>query len=139
MVYCTTYWKEYAKQNGQRNLSGGGISGRKTNHSLRATGVSDLFQAGVPEKMIQERSGHLSLDGLRQYQRTTLMQDEAVSRVLTSGSSFQQNVFQSQHIVPQTPSPTVQNFSSCNVTIYNAPVPTIPQQQPLVDVTNTVV
>ena len=98
----------------------GGINGRKTNHSLRATGVSDLFQAGVPEKMIQERSGHLSLDGLRQYQRTTLMQDEAVSRVLTSGSSFQQNVFQSQHIVPQTPSPTVQNFSSCNVTIYNA-------------------
>lgn len=40
----------------------GNIDGHKTNHSLRATGVSDLFQAGVPEKLIQQRSGHLSLD-----------------------------------------------------------------------------
>ena len=33
------------------------ICGRKTNHSLRATGVSHLFQAGVPDKIIKERSG----------------------------------------------------------------------------------
>ncbi len=26
-----------------------GIVGRKTNHSLRATGASELFAAGVPE------------------------------------------------------------------------------------------
>ena len=38
----------------------GNIAGQKTNHSLRATGVSDLFNAGVPDKIIQERSGHLS-------------------------------------------------------------------------------
>ena len=31
-----------------------GISGNKTNHSLRATGASQLFQANVPEKVIQE-------------------------------------------------------------------------------------
>ena len=35
-------------------------------NSLRATGVSDLYQAGVPEKLIQHRSGHLSSDGVRQ-------------------------------------------------------------------------
>ena len=39
--------------------SKGGVSGRKTNHSLRATGVSDQYQAGVPEKVIQERSGYM--------------------------------------------------------------------------------
>lgn len=33
--------------------SKGKITGNKTNHSLRATGVSELFQAGVPEKLIQ--------------------------------------------------------------------------------------
>ena len=60
------------------------IPGRKTNHSLRAMGVSDLFQASVPEKIIQERSGHLSMDGLRQYQRTTTEQEEDISKVLAS-------------------------------------------------------
>ena len=36
-----------------------GITG-KTNHSLRATGASSLFQAGILEKIIQEHTGHCS-------------------------------------------------------------------------------
>ena len=35
-----------------------GIAGHKTNHSLRVTGASELFQAGVLEKIIKERTGH---------------------------------------------------------------------------------
>ena len=110
----------------------GNVSGRKTNHSLRATGVSDLFQAGVPDKIVKERSGHLSMDGLRQYQHTTAEQEENVSKVLATGSSYVS--IQSHHFMPR-PSyyPTVQNFSSCNVTIYNAP----PVTSPLSDTTNT--
>ena len=113
----------------------GNIAGRKTNHSLRATGVSDLFHAGVPHKIIQERSGHLSMDGLRQYERTTTEQEESVSKVLGSGCSYvsiQQS--QSHHFLPK-PSyyPPIQNFSGCNVTIYNAPSTSVP---PLTDVTN---
>ena len=50
-----------------------GISG-KTNHSLRATGASNLFQAGIPEKIIQERTGHRSLKALRMYERMTTSQ-----------------------------------------------------------------
>ena len=38
--------------------------GDKTNHSLRATGASILFQSNVPEKIIQERTGHRSLKAL---------------------------------------------------------------------------
>ena len=34
------------------------IEGKKTNHSLRASGITTLFQAGVSEKVIQDRSGH---------------------------------------------------------------------------------
>lgn len=38
-----------------------GIKGNKTNHSLRATG-SVMFNAGIPEKIIQKHTaGHLSL------------------------------------------------------------------------------
>ena len=71
--------------------SEGGVSGRKINHSLRATGVSDLCQAGGPEKVIQERSGHLSVSKLRQYECTTLGQQQAVSRVISSkeGTTYQ--------------------------------------------------
>ena len=93
------------------------IPGHKMNHSLRATGIFDLFQAGVPDMIIQDLSGHLSMDGLRQYQRTS-EQEEDVSKVLASGCSIQK----SHHSLMQRPyySP-VQNVSDCNVTIYNAP------------------
>ena len=35
-----------------------GIKGSKTNHSLRATGATELYESGVPEKLIQESTGH---------------------------------------------------------------------------------
>ena len=60
-----------------------GVSG-KTNHSLCATGASSLFQAGIPEKIIQERTGHRSIKALRMYERTTTSQHVAVSNILSS-------------------------------------------------------
>ena len=51
-----------------------GIQGHKTNHSLRATAATELYQADVPEKLIQERTGHRSLKTLRVYERTTTHQ-----------------------------------------------------------------
>lgn len=119
----------------------GQVAGNKTNHSLRATGVSTLFQAGVPEKVIQQRSGHLSLDGLRQYQRTTVDQHEAVSKVLASTSTLEKKVVRHQEVVTQMPQ---MNFSSCSVNIYNCPPPPpiegppqAPFSTPLLDITNT--
>ena len=47
------------------------FTGNFTNHSLRATGATTLFDAGVPEAIIQKRTGHKSLDGLRVYERVT--------------------------------------------------------------------
>ena len=43
-----------------------GIQG-KTNHSLRATGATRLFAANVPDKLIQECTGHRSTTTLRMY------------------------------------------------------------------------
>ena len=62
-----------------------GISG-KTNHSLRATGASCLFEAKVPEKIVQERTGHRSLKALRIYERTTDEQHQEVSAILANCS-----------------------------------------------------
>ena len=36
-----------------------------SNHSLRATSISRHYRASIPEKVIMERSGHLSTDGVR--------------------------------------------------------------------------
>ena len=58
-----------------------GVTG-KTNHSLRATGASALFEANVPEKIIQERTGHRSLKALRLYERMTDEQHLEVSSIL---------------------------------------------------------
>ena len=38
---------------------------RKTNHSLRATGATAMFNANVPEKVIRDVTGHCSSPGAR--------------------------------------------------------------------------
>ena len=58
---------------------------RYTNHSLRAYETTTMYQAGVSEKLIQQRTGHRSLDALRKYEHTSEMQLLNVSNVL-SGS-----------------------------------------------------
>ncbi|XP_011408773.1 PREDICTED: uncharacterized protein KIAA1958-like [Amphimedon queenslandica] len=47
--------------------SGAGLVGY-TNHCLRATAMTRMFNSGVPEKVIADKSGHRSLDGLRAYE-----------------------------------------------------------------------
>jgi len=43
-----------------------------------------MFQAGVSEKLIQQRTGHRSLQGLRQYERTTETQLVDVSNIMST-------------------------------------------------------
>jgi len=61
-----------------------GICGHKTNHSLRATGATELYKRGAPEKLIQERTGHRSLEGLRTYERSDDDQHKAASLLLAA-------------------------------------------------------
>ena len=105
----------------------GNIPGRKTNHSLRATGASTMFESGVPEKIIQQRTGHRSLEGLRHYEQTTMQQQQAVCNVLASEKreSFQLSVRKNmQQLMPMN-APQMK-FAGCNVTIHQgtAPAPT---------------
>ena len=62
----------------------------KTNHSLRATGTSAMFRANVPEKIIQNTTGHRSIEALQFYVRISEEQHRAVSKVMmtnTKGAS----------------------------------------------------
>lgn len=47
----------------------GGLDGNYSNHFCRATGVTRMYEAGLPEKVIMQRSGHRSLEGVRTYRR----------------------------------------------------------------------
>ena len=43
-----------------------------------------MFQKGVPEKIIAERTGHRSLAGLRAYEKTTDEQEKSVCNALAA-------------------------------------------------------
>ena len=46
-----------------------------------------MFQANVPEKIIQSTTGHRSIDGLRRYERISTEQHRALSRVMMSSET----------------------------------------------------
>ena len=51
-----------------------GIGVRYTNHSLRATAITRMFNEGIPEKVIAETSGHKTMKALRCYEHTSQQQ-----------------------------------------------------------------
>ena len=60
------------------------INGHKTNHSLHATAATEMFRSGAPGKLIQECTGHRSLEALGCYKRLDEAQHRAVSFLLSS-------------------------------------------------------
>ena len=74
-----------------------GVS-KKTNHSLRATGATALYNAGVPDKLIRDVTGHRS-NALHLYERPTEEQKKQVSHVLMNHGteSNKENILSNQH------------------------------------------
>ena len=62
------------------------LDGYFTNHSLHRTNTTCLFQVGVNRKMIKEFIGHKS-DAVDQYQITSDMQRESLSKIIEGESS----------------------------------------------------
>ena len=71
----------------KRLCKAAGISGFKTNHSLRVTTASRLFQKGVDEQLIMGRTGHRSFQGLRTYKRVSNQQKRDISDLLNSDTN----------------------------------------------------
>ena len=67
------------------------ITGNFTNHSLRATGATELFQSEAPKNVIQRITGHRSVSALRQYERPGDLQKKAACNILTGTSSHSYN------------------------------------------------
>ena len=123
-----------------------GIEGRVTNHSLRATSATQMYEMGVPEKIIQERTGHRSLEALRVYERTNTHQQETASNIL---SDLQVRTYADRMYHSQTTSTSIGapqsfqglpvsfgNLYGCTINIHNSsanPQPAIPS----LDITQT--
>ena len=64
-----------------------GLETHYTNHSLRATAITRMFNSGIPEKVIAENSGHRSTKALRCYERTSQEQQQTATRVINCPSN----------------------------------------------------
>ena len=62
----------------QEMAEAAGLTSKKSNHSLRVTTATTLFSKGVPEKLVQEHTGHHSLTALRMYKHTSAEQEQSV-------------------------------------------------------------
>ena len=148
--------KHTLQQKFSKMCQAAGIVGHKTNHSLRATAALEMFSRQVPEKLIQERTGHRSLEALRMYERSNEEQHRAVSSVLceTKPSTYSQHIIQSTKsrtlsihgpstsaTEPQLSSFTMprnvmfNNLHGCTINITQAPPPTQPPLMPNIELT----
>ena len=98
-----------------------GLEGYKTNHSLRVTAATRLYNAGVDEQLIMQRTGHRSIEGVRIYKRTSEQQQEDVSSLLESKPSSNAKRFKKTQdnddgsLLPE--SITLSNCSHISITI----------------------
>ena len=98
-----------------------GIDKKVTNHSLRAYGTTQMFRQGVPEKLIQHRTGHRSVDGLRQYERVSEEQQAKISHTLATNCNPPASINQQGTADSKSASATAQQlldtvpmFSGCS-------------------------
>ena len=59
-----------------------GFEGHFTNHSLRRSCTTRLYDGGVPEQVIRETTGHQSCDGVREYKYTSSTLKRKASEIL---------------------------------------------------------
>ena len=108
-------------------MSEAGVEGYYTNHSLRATAVSRLFQNYVDDKLIKGVTGYRS-DALQGYKRETEEQLLKVSKIVQGQKEKESTVkgnsnsaLTSALEIPSSSGTLVLNVcgGNCNITINN--------------------
>ena len=95
-----------------------GIVGKKTNHSLRATAATRLFQAGsIDEQLIMKMTGHRSMDGVRAYKRVSNEQFKEMSDILQNSDADHEK---------ENKSPIFQNNKICGSSLKQESVGDLP-------------
>ena len=110
-----------------RMCSLGGIGGYRTNHSLSATAATRLYQASVDEQLVMEKTGHRSVEGVRNYKHTSDHQLQHLSDILTGSHGAVTPTSTDLSIQPVTQDNTgnisIHNSSSKHLTMNFAQTP----------------
>ena len=61
-----------------------GCGAKYSNHSLRATAITHMFNSGISEKIIAETSGHKSVKGLCAYKHTSCEQQKQITSIVNN-------------------------------------------------------
>ena len=75
-----------------------GLEGQYSNHSGRATAATALLKAGIPDKMALQRTGHRTLESLREYQSLDMNDTKRVLDVLSSTRADNAEICEKQQI-----------------------------------------
>uniref|UniRef100_A0A1X7VA36 ZMYM2-like/QRICH1 C-terminal domain-containing protein n=1 Tax=Amphimedon queenslandica TaxID=400682 RepID=A0A1X7VA36_AMPQE len=118
---CRPVGHNLLSQTVKRLCSNIGIEGHNTNHSLRRTCVTRLFQKGIGEQQIMSVTGHRSTDAVRVYKSMSHDQEEAMSKIIQNRvEESQQKTEQNKENEGQMAKvPNMFNFSNCNVVFRN--------------------
>ena len=93
--------------------SKGNLGGYRTNHSLRATAATRLFDADIDEQLITEVTGHRS-SAVRNYKRVNETKRQKINDVIQGTSS---DKAESVPTVTTTPSSFERNDGKVSFTI----------------------
>ena len=100
---------------------GAGVDKRDiTNHSLRATCATRLYQSNIDEQIIMERTGHRSVSGVRAYKRTSEVQMENCSAIIDGESirkELTKKVCDAEHSARLHQPVITFNMNNCVVTV----------------------
>ena len=115
----------------KRLCESAGISGYKTNHSLRVTFATRLFRSGVYKQIIMNVTGHQSIDGVRTYKRMSEQQYQEVSGILQGSNAKKANIESSGcSIEPQKESIPPVSVPAINIPPVHAVNPLTPAVNP---------
>ncbi len=103
------------------------IKGKRTNHSLRVTSATHLYEAEMDKQLIQERTGHRS-NAVWGYKRTSTNLQKKVCQTLY-GAKASQSSQDTVILPPPTPTPATQpvpvtptvNSEVSNTPLYDSP------------------
>ena len=92
--------------------------------SLFVMEATRLFAANVPEKLIAERTGHRSTEGLRVYERTSMEQKQSVSDIIVCSSKRDFEVIAKEETSRLTSSgnPNKISFDNCENCTFNVQI-----------------
>ena len=74
-----------------------GLDGYFTNHSLKATTATRLFEAGVDKQLIILRTGHLTTSGVRSHKCVGEKQKSINSHMLNGSKTFKKDTDYQEH------------------------------------------